>query len=183
MESLSHPLNSVAGVEVVVWPRDDALRQSLARAGVPRILIVADGVAPPEHLSFDEDWIREPFDHADLQARARRIIQAARSQSAQAAWLDDERVLHRGAMTAVLTASEAVVAEELLSHSGQVVDRESLQDRLWPSQDPPSERAIDAVVYRLRRRCQDLGLLIQAARGRGFVLTAGPAVASGPGEN
>ena len=182
MESLSHTMDAVAGVEVVAWPREQALRQSLARAGIPRLLIVADGQAAPEDLAFDEEWIREPFDVADIRVRARQILRAVRSQSSQASWLDQERVLHRGHRTVVLTASEAVVADELLAHPDQVVTREALHERLWPDGDAPSDRAVDAIVYRLRRRCRDLGLLIRSARGLGFVMSMGPVAAMNPGQ-
>ncbi len=169
------PLSPVPGVEVVDWPRDEQLRRSLAVAGIPRLLVLDEGQAPPEHLAFDEDWIRRPFDTADLRARAARVLEAVRSQSGAAAWIDEHRVLHHGHRTAVLTPSEAVVAATLLDRTGEVVTRDQLEERLWPGARPPSSRAIDAIIYRLRRRCADIGLLIQAARGRGFVLVGGDA--------
>lgn len=170
MDTAAPALSPVAGVEIVVWPAEQSLRQSLARAGVPRLLVLDEHQAPPEPLAFDEDWIRRPFDQADVRARARRILETVRAQSEHAAWIDDQRVLHRGPRTAVLTASEAVVASVLLDREGQVVTRDQLEERLWPGSRPPSARAIDAIVYRLRRHCDELGLLIRAARGRGFVL-------------
>jgi len=173
-ESLVRTVSSDLGVEVVDWPRDEALRGSLARAGVPRLLVLAPGQAPPEQLAFDEDWIRAPFEEEDLRARARNVAQTVTGLAGVVAWIDTERVLHRGARTAVLTASEAVVASELLSSSGSVVTRAVLESRLWPVAGPPSPRAVDAVVYRLRRRCRDLGLLIRATRGEGFVLVRDP---------
>lgn len=170
VESLTQSLTYDAGVELVVWPRDESLRTSLARAGVPRLLVVSEGDAPPERLAFDEDWIREPFDAADLRARMRRVAEAVAGQHAERPWIDGERVLHRGPRTTVLTASEAVVAAALLSSAGSVVSRAALESRLWPGGSAPSDRAIDAIVYRLRRRCQDLGLMIRNARGEGFIL-------------
>ena len=158
-----------AGIELVDWPAQSDLRAALARAGVPRLLTVAAGEAPPTDLAPDEDWVRLPCAEDDIRLRAEQVLRAVRERSDDASWIDDQRVLHRGVRTAVLTASEATVAEVLLAEPGQVVTRTELIRRLWPA-GAPSERAVDAVVYRLRRSCQDLGLVIRAARGRGFVL-------------
>ena len=160
-----------AGVELVDWPAQAALRDAFARAGVPRLLLVPGDVRPPADLGTDEDWVRVPCDPSDLRLRAERVLLTARRQSQESSWIDEQRVLHRGDRTAVLTASEAAVAEVLLEKPGRVVSRNELVRLLWPA-GAPSERAIDAVVYRLRRSCRDLGLVIRAARGRGFVLDA-----------
>ena len=85
-------------------------------------------------------------------------------------WIDDERVLHRGHRTVVLTAAEVVVVAALLDVPGEVVTRDDLGARLWPDEIAPSGRAVDAVIYRLRRRIIGLGLSIRASRGRGFLL-------------
>jgi len=172
VEPLPLPADVDLGVELIEWPRDARLRSQLAAAGIPRLLVLDGTAPPPDDLAVDEDWIRRPFDPSDLTARLRRVAAAAHFRASTDAWLDEERVLHRGAHTAVLTAAEATVAELLLSSAGQVVERSVLEQRLWPDGRPPSDRAIDAVVYRLRRRCSALGLVIRNARGRGFVLLA-----------
>jgi DNA-binding response OmpR family regulator len=174
VERLQQTLSPEAGIELVQWPRDESLRQSLARAGIPRLLVLERGAPPPDQLGFDEDWIREPFGPADLRSRLRRISESIIGQTAADPWIDHERVLHRGPRTTVLTASEAVVADALLASPGAVVSRAALESRLWPDGAPPSDRAVDAIVYRLRRRCRDLGLLIRVARGEGFVLLRSP---------
>jgi len=170
VESSPEALSAQHGVELVAWPRESGLRASLARAGVPRLLVLDEGVPPPTDLAQDEDWIRAPFEPADLRARARRIAAIVAERVDEPAWIDDQRVVHRGPRTAVLTASEAVVADALLASPGQVVSRAALESRLWPGSQPPSSRAIDAIVYRLRRRFRELGLMIRSARGEGFVL-------------
>jgi DNA-binding response OmpR family regulator len=157
------------GIELVEWPEQASLRDALARANVPRLLTVPAGELPPTDLAPDEDWIRVPCDEADVRLRAEQVLRVVRERSQESWWIDDQRVLHRGSRTAVLTASEATVAEVLLAEPGRVVTRLELIKRLWPA-GAPSDRAVDAVVYRLRRSCRELGLVIRAARGRGFVL-------------
>ena len=49
-----------AGVELVAWPAEDGRRQVLARAGVPRLLLVREGADAPHPLGLDEDWVRVP---------------------------------------------------------------------------------------------------------------------------
>jgi len=160
-----------AGVELLDWPSDAAVRSALARAGIPRLLAVPAGALPPSDLADDEDWVRVPCDAADIRIRAEHVLRSVRAHAGDQSWVDDQRVLHRGRRTAVLTSAEAAVAEELLAHAGLVVTRATLCRRLWPA-GAPSERAIDAVVYRLRRSCQELGLVIRAVRGEGFAIDA-----------
>src|SRR5260221_101995 len=60
-------------VELVHWPRERQRREALAKAGVPRVLLVADGEVPPTRIGVGEDWIRVPADERDLFVRARRV--------------------------------------------------------------------------------------------------------------
>ena len=45
MERLAH-----LGVELVAWPQQGSLRSALARAGVPRLLLVATYGQPPRPI-------------------------------------------------------------------------------------------------------------------------------------
>jgi hypothetical protein len=54
LESLED-LAEHAGVELVTWPADEHRRQSLARAGVPRLLLVSPEADAPTGLGLDED--------------------------------------------------------------------------------------------------------------------------------
>jgi DNA-binding response OmpR family regulator len=158
------------GIELLRWPEQEVARRSLDRAGIPRILVLSSSCRPPEDIGYDEDWIREPYRNDDLLARVRRLAESLSEQSHHELRLDDQRVLHRGTRTAVLTVFEAVIAAELLAKPGEIVRRSVLERSLWPSQPPPGPRAVDAVVYRLRSRCRGLGLSIGTVRGEGFVL-------------
>lgn len=163
-------LEDTYGVELVRWPADEAVRQRLARAGVPRLLLVEAGTDPPADHASDEDWVRLPADRGDVRARARRLSQAMAGRSRHEAWVDPNRILHRGDDVVALSSAETAVVTLLLAHPGTVVDRHELESRVWPESEPPSERALDAVVYRLRRRLVGLGMHIRVIRARGFVL-------------
>jgi hypothetical protein len=153
-------------VELVRWPRDAERRLLLRRAGIPCLLLVDQDTLPPTPLALTEDWMFVPADERDLHARAWRLAHYIGRLDASAPVLADG-VLHRGDHIVVLTASEQIVAASLLDAAGGVVGRHELEARLWP-QGPPSDRALDDVVYRLRRRCTEVGLRIRAVRGRGF---------------
>ncbi|MET0158328.1 MAG: hypothetical protein ABW279_02465 [Acidimicrobiales bacterium] len=63
-------LDAVPGVEpeldpdgaiaCVPWPSEAHRRTELAQAGVPRLLFIEPGHAPPELWDLDEDWVRVP---------------------------------------------------------------------------------------------------------------------------
>lgn len=148
---------------MVSWPDERDLRERLARAGVPRLLLVAEGAAPPESVGPDEDWIRMPADERDVLARVRTLLRNVARLDEQRPWIDEHRIAHRGDSTVVLTAAEAVVATALFTSPGTVVSRAELETLLWHDQ-PPSKRAVEAVVYRLRRRLLPLHLRVRTVR-------------------
>lgn len=162
------------GIELLRWPEQDLARRSLLRSGIPRLLVLSGSEKPPEDICFDEDWIRAPYRLADLHARVRRLAKSLNEQSTTELWLDEQRVLHRGNLTAVLTAFEAVVAAALLERPGEIVTRSAIEQSLWSDQTAPRPRAVDAVVYRLRGHCCGLGLKIITVRGEGFMLRTAP---------
>ena len=59
-----------AGIACVPWPSEADRRDRLARAGVPRLLFVEPGSAPPETWDADEDWIRIPASAEEVTHRA-----------------------------------------------------------------------------------------------------------------
>ena len=158
------------GIELLRWPEQDLARRSLLRSGIPRLLVLSGSSQPPEDICFDEDWIRAPYRLADLQARVRRLAKSLNEQSTTELWLDEQRILHRGNRTVVLTAFEAVVAAALLERPGEIVTRSAIEQSLWSDQPAPGPRSVDAVVYRLRGHCRGLGLTIITVRGEGFML-------------
>jgi len=155
-------------VELVEWPAESARRQVLARAGVPRMLLIAADATPPDTVGVDEDWVRLPVAESDVVARATQLLckEGIRSDTP---YVDAHRVLHRAGMTVMLTNAEAAIMSLLLRRAGTVVSWSDLEHEAWHDA-APSREAIDAAIYRLRRRLAGLSLSIRSARGRGFVL-------------
>lgn len=57
----------IAGVP---WPSEAHRRTELARAGVPRLLFIEPGHAPPPLWDLDEDWVRVPTSAEEVTLRA-----------------------------------------------------------------------------------------------------------------
>lgn len=160
----------VAGlpIEFVAWPADEDRRAALARSAIPRVLLVSPDVEPPV-VGVDEDWIRLPATEADAVARARQLLRLGTHVQSDIPFVDAERVLHRAGSTVLLTSTEAAIMAKLLDNVGDVVDYGDLAESVWHR--APNRDAMDAAVYRLRRRLDGLHVHIGAVRGRGYVLT------------
>jgi DNA-binding response OmpR family regulator len=170
VNDLADRCNSVGGlpIEFVAWPADEGRREALSRAAIPRLLLVApDAVAPV--VGVDEDWIRLPATEADAFARARQLLRHGTQVQSDVPFIDAERVLHRAGSTVVLTPTEAAILSTLLDHVGCVVDYGDLAETVW--RRALGRDAMDAAIYRLRRRLDGLHLHISAVRGRGYRLS------------
>jgi DNA-binding response OmpR family regulator len=168
---LAEPFSELASlpVELVLWPTERDRRNALARAAVPRLLLVADDAEPPDVIGVDEDWVRLPATQRDVVARATQLLRFDARLRGDAPHIDSNRVLHRAGMTVTLTTAEASIMSLLMRHVGQVVSHAELETAVWDGV-APSRDAIDAAIYRLRRHLAGLSLCIRSVRSRGFVL-------------
>ena len=165
MERLAH-----LGVELIAWPQQKALRSALARAGVPRLLLVDTDEHPPHPLGLGEDWAQVPTDETELIAKAENLLVRMAKYATIAPTIGADRVLRRAEASVMLSPSEAKIVGRLLSQSGRVVSRAQLEQLLWPDGMVPGQRSLDYVVQRLRRRIAELNICINTSRGRGFVI-------------
>ena len=158
---------------VVRWPDEEATRQRLRAAGVPRLLLVDAGAPPPTVTDDLEDWIREPAAEIDLDARAAAVDRRARARSRSpgddAPAIDGDGVVRFGDRWDSLPPIEARLATALLRRGGAVVGRDALIRAGWPH-GTASRNALDVHVLRLRRRLAPLALAIRTVRSRGYLL-------------
>ncbi len=63
-------LDAASAVVCLSWPGEAERRADLARAGVPRLLFIEPGHAPPELLDLDEDWVRVPASVEEVKLRS-----------------------------------------------------------------------------------------------------------------
>lgn len=159
-------------VELVRWPAEQERRARLQRARLPRLLLVADGDAPPPPPDCLEDWVRVPAAEAELEARvAAVLVRTGRHDRTPEPVLDDDGVLRVGAAWVALPPVEARLAAVLLARHGAVVSRDALAKAGWPG-GAPGRNALDVHVVRLRRRLAGVGLAIRTIRSRGYLLEA-----------
>ena len=157
-------------VVVLRWPEDDAERQRLEAARVPRLLLVEPGDIPPDTTGSLEDWTWAGADvlevHARLHALERRAWGAPPPALPQ---IDDDGVLRVGRQWVALGPIEARLAVALIERLGEVVGRSELEQAGWPG-EPPARNTVDAQLVRLRRHLAPLGLSLRTVRARGCLL-------------
>jgi hypothetical protein len=157
------------GVELVLWPDGAWLRARLARAGVPRLLVVRAAGEPPGDLGSDEDFVRLPVSDSVLRDRAKLLVDKVHELSTHEPTLDPAGVLRHGSTTRSFGQAEAAALRLLIQRLGTIVDREDLMAVAWSGR-LASQDALDALISRLRQKLAGTGLEIRTSRRRGFQL-------------
>jgi DNA-binding winged helix-turn-helix (wHTH) protein len=161
-------------VDVVLlrWPLEQERREVLARLRAARLLLVEDGVAPPEPEDCVEDWIRVPAPEADVKLRVRGLARRGQEHTTPVPMLDRDGVLRFASGWVSLPPVESRLTTALLERFGAVVSREALARAGWPD-GSPGRNALDVHVLRLRRRLAPVSLVIRTVRSRGYLLEPG----------
>lgn len=157
-------------VAVLTWPDDAARCAELGRAGRPRLLLVPHDATPPDDWDELTDWMREPIDEREFNARVHKLRRVAERRAAP--HLDEHDVLWRGTRWVSLAPVEARLLGVLLGRAGAVVPRRDLTRAVWPA-GAPGERSVDNRLAQLRHRVEPLGLGIRCVRRRGLMLEWG----------
>jgi DNA-binding response OmpR family regulator len=159
-------------VEVLRWPTDTNRLGELREAGVPRLLVVANGDEPPLNIDCLEDWVAADATEREVDARRRSLELRAQHHGVRPL-LDGDGLLHHRDSWVPLSPVEQSLARALVDRYGAVVTRDALSDKAWPT-GVPTRNALDVHVLRLRRRIAPLGLEIRTVRSRGYLMqTAG----------
>jgi hypothetical protein len=154
---------------LVRWPIEAEQRTRLAERQIPRLLLVDDGIPPPDSLDCLEDWIRLPAPESDVRARIDGLLSRSRAHLRSVPEIDVHGVLRFGSGWVSLPPVEARLADALVLRFGAVVGRDTLRRSVWPGSSP-GRNVLDVHVLRLRRRLAPLGLAIRTVRSRGYML-------------
>jgi hypothetical protein len=156
---------------LVRWPLEAEQRRRCASERLPRLLLLDDGVPPPESTDCLEDWIRVPTSETDMRARVRALLARGQTHLRTVPEIDAHGVLRFGAGWVSLPPVEARLANALVLRFEAVVGRDALRRATWPGASP-GRNVLDVHVLRLRRRLAPLGLAIRTVRSRGYMLEA-----------
>lgn len=159
------------GIEVLRWPDDEPRRRQLAEDAVPRLLVVAELERPPSDLALDEDWIREPVDHEELRSRHAALLQRA-GCAAHAPVVDDDGLLWWGDRWVAVPDAQLPIVQLLVARVRQLVRKEDLLRTYEAHGGSPNPVAMKAMLGRLVKRFERVGLDLRAVRGRGYLLDA-----------
>ena len=88
-----------------------------------------------------------------------------------------KRIVHRGSRRLDLTQKEFALLEYFMRHSGEVLTRAMIAERVWDFTWDRLTNVIDVYVNHLRRKLEDAGQqrIIHAVRGQGYMLkSSGP---------
>jgi DNA-binding response OmpR family regulator len=169
-------------------PDEDGLaimRSLRARSDVPIVIVsgrkgAADRIAALEMGA--DDYVIKPFEPRELVARVSNILRRCRRSESKrtvfrfAGWeLDvDRHVLRaRGGKPAVLTPAEFDLLLALVRHRGLVMSRAQLIDAIVHADPPESDRAIDVLISRIRKKIErdaDNPTILLTIRGHGYRL-------------
>jgi hypothetical protein len=158
---------------LVRWPEQEDLRRQLAETETPRLLVVAEGHPPPERWDELEDWIREPVDPAELDAR-KASIQARASRQRRRPRLDDDGLLWVGDAWVDISPGQVPTVRLLVDRLGQVIRYEEMAEACESAGASGHIAAVKAHLTRLERRLSPLGLRLRSVRARGHLLELCP---------
>jgi two-component system response regulator MtrA len=169
----------------VMLPRLDGLevaREIRRDATTPIVMLTARGDTLDIVVGLEsgaDDYVRKPFEMAELVARVRAALRRGRSISG-----DDTvvrlgplridpaaRTVRRDDEDLTLTRTEFDLLLELARRPGQVFTREVLLDRIWGYDYLGDSRLVDVAVGRLRSKVETdaaAPALIQTVRGLGY---------------
>ena len=154
------------------------LRKS--RQNVPILMVTARDAVPDRIKGLEagaDDYLVKPFDFDELLARVRALIRRENVLKASMIEVDDlvvntqARTASRAGVEIPLTAREYTLLEALASHSGQILSREAIQERVWRD-DVSVSNTVDVCVKNLRKKVDGFSdrKLIHTVYGLGYVL-------------
>jgi len=150
--------------------------------GVPILMLTSKGKDSDRVLGLNlgaDDYVVKPFYPKELVARVKAILRRTSKSVAPTANLEYRGITlefryrkcikENGEVD--LTPTEFSLLAELLSHPGQVLSRDVLNERLWGANHRGSAKSLDVYIGRLRDKlegAQEEPPLIHTERGVGY---------------
>jgi len=167
-------LPKLAGMQVI-------LRTRQKRPKVPILVLTAKASVEDIVAALDagaDDYLRKPFDFAELTARLRALLRRGNSTITEYRIADlvldpGRRTVSRGGQMIDLSVKEFALLEYLLHHAHRPVTRTSIIEHVWDLHFDTFTNIVDVYVNYLRNKLDKnfSPRLIHTVRGVGYVLT------------
>ena len=173
LEQLSTPPRVAERCDVALlrWPAQEALRERLEAEGRPRLLLLAHDCMAPVCADELEDWVREPIDKEELEVRGTTLLRRARRLGLRPV-IDENGFVRVGDRWVDLPPIQQPVAHLLVARLGRVVSAEEIQAAYVDAGGSVHPKAVKAMISRVKRRLEEVGLALTNVRDRGYVLEA-----------
>jgi DNA-binding response OmpR family regulator len=172
-------------------------REMRARSGVPIIMVTGKGDTIDRVVGLElgaDDYITKPFQLREVVARVRAVLRRSGPASQPAAteaaapardvglafegWVLDipkRELKSASGASCDLTTSEFDLLKVFATHANRVLSRDQIMDLLRGHDWTPTDRSIDNLVMRLRRKIEpdaERPRLIKSVRGVGYCFAA-----------
>ncbi len=153
-------LPSLSGIEIC---------QKLRAKGVMTPIIVLTGEKKEEidkvlglELGAD-DYVTKPFGTKELLARIKAVLRRGKIETAEVEEYSfgdvyinfKKQIASKAKNELYLTAKEFALLKLLVSHEGEVVNRETILNEVWGYEKFPTTRTIDTFIHHLRQKIED----------------------------
>jgi two-component system response regulator RegX3 len=165
----------------------DLARELRRISDVPIIMLTARGTETDRVVGLElgaDDYVVKPFSSREVMSRIRAVLRRAKQAPAPAEPVVEvgDLVLDRAARKVTMRGAPVALARrefdllaELVAHSGEVVTREDLMDRVWDINWFGSTKTLDVHIRALRKKLGDSPSepgMIETVRGVGFRFAA-----------
>lgn len=113
-------------------------------------------------MSFEEqadDYMSKPFSLAVLEKRIEALLRRSKPDYSRELWIYGDGKVDFSGFSATykeepvdVKPKEIKILHLLVEHSGQVLTREQILDRLWEHEEAPLDRVIDVYIKNLRKK-------------------------------
>lgn len=170
----------------------ELLQQIRPSSKLPIIMLTGKGSDIDRILGLEmgaDDYLPKPCNPRELLARIRAVLRRVQSQASETSAVKEAKLQHAGieldcasrsvtfaGIPIELTSAEFNVLHQFLLHTGQVLSRSELTEKVLHRELTAYDRAIDVHVSRVRQKLLSATAiegLIKTVRGEGYILVKG----------